>query len=218
MAGMARVLLSGSLSTHTPQANGAAEEGRLDTLEWLWERLGGNPEAVVWMNALEKAANAGQLAAVKWLLDRGCKCNEFSFLAAAGGGHVEVVALLWKRVGLGESKHAELAEWSAKSGSLPMLKWMVDHGLRLAASACSWAAQYGHLDALRFLRSYHCPWKGWTLKSAVGNGHLDTLQWALANGCPWTVEDRRKCLRLGPRHRTGIRRWIEECWHETHVF
>ena len=72
----------------------------------------------------------------------------------------------------------------------------------------------GHLDALRFLRSLHCPWDGHTLKWAAYNGHLNTLQWALVNGCPWTAEDRQECLRNCPRHRTGMRRWIKECWSE----
>ena len=210
--------MSGSLSPRTPQAEGAAAAGRLDTLAWLWGRLGGGPEALVWKFALEGAAEAGKLAAVEWLLDRGCKVNTYQVHCAAGGGHIDTVAPLWKRVVLDQSQHADLAARSAQSGSIPMLQWVVDHGLPLTSKACERAAHYGHLDALRFLRRHHCPWDGWTLKLAAGNGHLDILQWALANGCPWTEEDRRECLRRCPGHRIGIRRWIEECWHETHVF
>ena len=212
---MARAVVSGSLSPHTPQASGAAATGRLDTLEWLWGRLGGgNPEAVVWRYALGAATGAGQLAVVEWLLDRGCKVNTYQVHCAAEGGHVDTVALLWKRVVLDEITDFILDKSAAKSGSLPMLQWAVDHGLRLTASACSWAAQYGHLDALRFLRSHRCPWDGQTLVWASENGHLDTLQWALANGCSWTAEVRQACLRYCPRNRPGLRRWIEECWNE----
>ena len=196
----------------TPQANGAAAAGRLDTLEWLWQRLGGNPEASVWNHALGEAAEAGQLAAVKWMLDQGCKCYENYFYWAVKSGHVDVVALLWKRIGIEESKDCILGEEVAEFGSLSMLQWMVDHGLPLTVRACATAAQYGHLDALRFLRSHHCPWDSGVLQVAAYNGHLDILQWALANECPWAVKDRQDCLRLCPRHRTGMRCWIEECW------
>jgi hypothetical protein len=108
----------------------------------------------------------------------------------------------------------QLVVASARSGSIPMLQWVVDHGLPLTVGACATAASEGHLDALRFLRSHHCPWDGWTLKRAAHNGHLDILQWTLANGCPWTAEDRQECLRGCPRHPPGLRRWIEECWPE----
>ena len=209
---MASAAVSGSLSPHIPQARGAAAAGRLDTLAWLWVRLGGDPGATVWMDALWAAAETGQLAVVEWLLDRGCKGDECHFYWAANGGHIDVVALLWKRVGLDESKHADLAGSSAQSGSLPMLQWVVDHGLPLTASACARAVSWGRLDAPRFLRSHHCPWDGLTLKWAATHGHLDILQWALANGCPWTAEDRQWCLRYCPDHRSGLRRWIEECW------
>ena len=208
------VLLCLAHCPRTPQAKGAAAAGRLDTLEWLWGRLGGDPAAGVWRIAIGEAAKAGQLAAVEWLLDRGCKGNKNHIELAASGGHVDVVALLWKHVGLDESKHAELAEEAAQSGSLPMLQWVVDHGLPLPATACARAALCGHLDALRFLRGHHCPWNGLTLKWAAHNGHLDILQWALANGCPWTAADRQWCLRDYPPCRSGLRRWIEECWPE----
>ena len=97
------------------------------------------------MNALREACKAGQLAAVEWLLDRGCKCNQFFLYRAANGGHVDVVALLWKRVGLDQSKHADFVEWSALSGSIPLLQWVVDHGLPLTSDACASAALCGHL-------------------------------------------------------------------------
>ena len=177
-------IVSGSLSPHTPQAIGAAEAGQLDTLAWLWERLGSDPEADGWERAIDVAASAGQLAAVEWLLDRGCKGEKDHIELAVRGGHVDVVALLWKRVGHDQSQHTKLVIASAHSGSLPMLQWAVDHGLPLTASACASAAWEGHLDALRFLRSHHCPWDGWTLKWAATHGHLDILQWALANGLP----------------------------------
>ena len=208
---MIRAVMSDSLSPRTPQPRGAAEAGRLDTLEWLWGRLG-HPAAFIWQHTLEGAAKAGQLAAVEWLLDRGCKGWSNHFYWAARGGHVDVVALLWKRVDIDQSQHAELVMASAQSGSLPMLQWVVERRLPLISNACTWAASRGHLDALRFLRSHHCPWDGATLKGAAINGHLDILQWALANGCPWTAEDRLECLRYCPRRRPGLRRWIEECW------
>ena len=193
---------------------GAAEAGRLDTLAWLWERLGGDPKDDVWETSLWAACKAGQLAAAEWLLDRGRKGNDSHIQWAAKGGHVDVVALLWKRVGLDESQHAVLSLMSAESGSIPMLQWVVDHGLSLTSKACEGAAMWGRHDALRFLRSHHCPWDGWTFVEAARYGHLDILQWALANGCPWTAEDRQVCLRGCPRHRPGLRRWIEECWPE----
>ena len=214
---MAPVLLCLAHCPRTPQAMGAIAAGRLDTLEWLWERLsarlGGDPSATIWSrNALWAAAEAGHMAALEWLLDRGCNGDDNLFYWATGGGHVDVVALMWKRVGLDQSKHAELAKEAAQSGSLPMLQWVVDHGLPLPATACARAALCGHLDALRFLRSHHCPWDGQTLQWAAHNGQLHVLQWALANGCPWTAEDRQECLYGCPGHRPGLRRWIEECW------
>ena len=201
-------------SSRASQVDGAAESGRLDTLEWLWGRLGGHRDDIVWENAMDAATGAGQLAAVEWLIDRHCTAFDYVFYWAARNGHVDVLDLLWKRVGLDQKATAKMANDSAKSGSVPMLQWVVDHEMPLNSSACHSAASRGHLDALRFLRSHHCPWDGRTLRDAALNGHLDILQWALANGCPWTAEDRQYCLRVCPGHRPGLRRWIKECWPE----
>ena len=84
---MARAVVSGSLSPRTPQANGAAAAGRLDTLEWLWKRLGVTPAALVWENAFGAAAKYGQLETAKWMLDRGCNVNTYQVHCAAEGGN-----------------------------------------------------------------------------------------------------------------------------------
>ena len=61
LAGMARVLFLclAHCPPRTPQAEGAAAAGRLDTLEWLWGRLCGNPDQRIWNNALYEASKAG---------------------------------------------------------------------------------------------------------------------------------------------------------------
>ena len=186
---MARVLMLclAHCPPRAPQADGAAAAGRLDTLEWLWERLGGNPEAIVWRNSVGAAANAGQRSVVEWLLDRRCTVHGSCIMTAAEGGHVDVVKLLWKRVGLDQSYHADLAAWSAESGSLTLLQWIVEHTLPLTNKACASTAQCNHLDALRFLRRHHCPWDGWTLRAAAllwppGHPAVGPGQWVSLDG------------------------------------
>ena len=181
----------------------------------MWELLGGNPNACSWRIALEAAARAGRLEVLKWLIDHGCQCGIEILYQAATGGSVDVIEFVWKRIDVKVCNRIYLAVDSAASGSIPMLQWMVDHGLPLTARACATAVRYGHLDALRFLRSHHCPWDGDTLMWAARNGHLDILQWALASGCPWTAADRQNCLQYcSALRRPGMRRWIGECWPE----
>ena len=203
-----------TVTAYTPQAIGAAAAGRLDTLEWLWGRLGDNPAARAWTEAFYSAARAGNLATMEWLLDRGCRCPEFSALTAVQHGHVDIADLLWKRGGFGLIRSTRIVRESGYSGSLRMLQWAIHHNLTLTEGACKEAARAGHLDALRFLRSHHCPWDGDTVRNAVYSGHLDILQWALANGCPLGSMDRTFFLRYCPDHPPGLRRWIEECWPE----
>ena len=114
----------------TPQADGAAAAGRLDTLAWLRGQLGGDPTALVWHNDLLGGSRGWPTGSGGVACSTGAtNATSFTLTGPPGVGNVDVVALLWKRVVLDQSQHTKLVIASARSGSLPMLQWAVDHEL-----------------------------------------------------------------------------------------
>jgi hypothetical protein len=100
------------------------------------------------------SARFGQLEALKWWRQNGCKLKTDTCMSAASGGHLEV--LHWLRV-----------------NGCPWDEW-----------TCGMAACGGHLEVLRWARENGCPWDEKTCRYAAMGEHIEVLQWAIANGRP----------------------------------
>jgi hypothetical protein len=105
--------------------NGAASYGRLDILEWAHQH--GYLHACSEKNS-DSAVKHGQLAALIWLNDHGCRLSRHACTHAARNGHL--IILQWLR--------ANECSWDR--------------------STCSEAAWGGHLNILQWARANGCPW------------------------------------------------------------
>jgi hypothetical protein len=110
------------------------------------------------------AALNGYLEVLKWAVDIGCLCDEYTCSRAALGGHLNI--LKWA---IGNGQHA-----CALREALPWNK-----------TICLIAAMGGHLDILKWAREKNCSWDENTCSSAAKEGHLEILEWVRENGCPW---------------------------------
>nr|KAJ3407907.1 hypothetical protein HK105_003274 [Polyrhizophydium stewartii] len=164
-------------------ANAAARTGRLAVVKWLHARMGdtawsaetmdlaagsGNLDLVVWMSrnrreefthqALESAARRGSVAVVRWLVDRQTPTDPGgAIVAAAGAGHMDVLALLHER--FGSDAFARQAAWMFSSvRDLRVLKW---------------------LHSLGLIKPQANPPRA-ILERAALNGHLETARWVCA--------------------------------------
>jgi hypothetical protein len=98
----------------------------------------------------------------------------------------EALSLPYERVvGLLGEAAEDVCEYSARRGSVRLLKWARENNRAWSTHTCSDAARNGHLPALQYLHENGCPWDSWTCSSAAHNGHLLVLQYLHENGCPW---------------------------------
>ena len=74
------------------------------------------------------AAGGGNLEALRWARERGCRWDERTWSFAASGGHLEV------------------------------LKWARAHECPWDSVTAEFAAYCGHLELLRWAREQHCEW------------------------------------------------------------
>ena len=207
---MASVLLC---LAHYPQAEGAAAVGRLDSLNWLWGMLHENRRYHFWKFGLLAASENGNREAVEWFLDhaqaeRMDDIGEYTSLS----DNLETIEMIWDRVGNKIRDIQHIFRSPSRSGSVCILKWLLDRGLILGNDLCQWAAVYGDIEALRFLHEKGCTWDSETFRMAVHHDHLDVLQWALSTGMDWNEEERLICINECPPGSPGLCRWIQECW------
>ena len=136
--------------------------------------------------AHHKAAAAGRVDVLKWLLE-------------SGAGHAI-------------RGHAKLAQTAARHGRKDVIKWLLEimsiefkpdfeskfpwyakvlreTNMRIpdyAVDICADAALYGHFEVLKFLRANGLEWDEMTCDGAAESGNLEMLKWAHAKGCPLT--------------------------------
>ena len=98
----------------------------------------------------------------------------------------EALSLPYERVvGLLGETAKDVCEYSARWGSVRLLKWERENKLDWSEQTCHHAALNGHLPALQYLHENGCPWDKYTCAYAVTKGHLPALQYLHENGCPW---------------------------------
>jgi hypothetical protein len=189
--------------TYTAWYKVAAENGRLEVLQWLramespWD-LGtcayaahhGHLDVLQWVRAnncpwgegtCAYAAENGHLAVLQWARANGCPWDENTCGFAAMNGHLAV--LQWSRAN-GCPWDTATCAFAALNGHLAILQWARTNGCPWDTSTCAYAAMRGSLEVLKWARVNGCPWDEDTCDFAAAGGHLAVLQWARANGCP----------------------------------
>jgi len=71
------------------------------------------------------------------------------------------------------------------TGSLPILKKLVEWGCELKDTICETAAYHGDLEILQYLFAVGCKLTDKIVESAAKNGHLPIIIWAREKGCKW---------------------------------
>jgi hypothetical protein len=138
----------------------AAENGRIDVLEWLVEQ-----GLHTSLDTYVCAARGGHIHVLEWLQSQDGSVLYYSrpsiCAAAAGGGSIET--LKWLR------------------SQNPFYSW--------DESACRAAAKGGHFDTLKWLRSQSppCPWDPDTFIAAIKRGNLEVVEWMETQRVGWSV-------------------------------
>ncbi|QBZ81254.1 ankyrin repeat domain containing protein [Pandoravirus celtis] len=179
---------------------------------------------------VDALARSGRIATLKWAHAEGCHLDSRMCVAAASGGHVEVLdwarhTLGWRVYGPFGGKYGdhhysydasqplaskkwvdtdECAHAAAAAGHTHVLEWLRGQKRGLHASVCDTAAEHGQIDTIRWLRLFGCPWDWDTCAAAARGNQLATLQWLRANKCPWNHKTHRAAVERG---HTAIVEW-----------
>ena len=110
----------------------------------------------------------------------------------------EALSLPYERVvGLLGETAKDVCEYSARWGSVRLLKWERENKLDWSEQTCHHAALNGHLPALQYLHENGCPWNRSTCYWAAQFKHWDCLQYAVDNKCDkWEIYAKRHAKHL----------------------
>lgn len=190
----------------------AAENGHLETLQWIFSHAADLNEGIVYV-----AARRGHLHVLEWV-----HAVRPSFLAstlreasvrAAEGGHIPI--LRWFK-GLNCHWTVETACGAARFGTLDTLMWLHDEGCPMDVSVCSSAAMGGNLSILAWLRGKGCEMNANTMRCAVQlgcPGGLALVRWVVEHGCPI---DAMALLHAAGSGRTDVVEYLLGRWSHTH--
>jgi hypothetical protein len=127
----------------------------------------------------------GSVARLAWARENGCQWDSSTCAAAARGGNLEVLELVWEHSGC--EGDVETCAEAARGGHLDVLRWAREQGIPWDWRTCVNAARGGHLEVLQWAREHDCPWTEGTCHAAARGGHLEVLQWAREHGCDWNA-------------------------------
>jgi len=123
--------------------------------------------------ACSHAARDGNLVVLELLYNTGCPLRgAVSMVAAAAGGHLDVMRWLRKRGCMFDlSWYAKSSDFAVKGGHLEVIKWLHESGGAFDTDSSRRAAFYGKLDILKFLYSHNLCW-GFTSPVSTRRGSL----------------------------------------------
>ncbi|PNG99619.1 Ankyrin repeat domain-containing protein, partial [Tetrabaena socialis] len=165
-------------------AEAAARVGVVDVLQYVLDSgvaLGTGAASVAFV-----AAQKGHLAVLQALPVRGFDGVAATAAAAAGGGHLPVVAWLVEALGADKVLSAGVFASAAGSGNMELLAWLHDRGCPWDPEAFAYAAHTGCEEQLEWLAARGCPMgeDGEPYARAAGNDDLATLRCLQRLGCP----------------------------------
>jgi hypothetical protein len=130
------------------------------------------------------AARGGHLDLLKWLVqEKGCPFDGCSALSAAGGGHLPILQWFCSQ---GKELPEEIVLWAAGGGSVETVQWLISQGCSYDSRACARAARTGDLSMLQYLRLQHCPWDSSVTSEATASENVKLLQWLWDQEAPFT--------------------------------
>ncbi|GFH53376.1 hypothetical protein CTEN210_09852 [Chaetoceros tenuissimus] len=128
----------------------------LHVLQWLREQ-----HNTPWdESTCYKAAETGNIDALKWARENGCPWDEGTLCAAAKMGHFHIVNYCLENgcpVADGHVYNKALSNLDIPD-ALKMIKLLWTFDVPLNGQVCAGAAGYAHIEALKWLRSVACPW------------------------------------------------------------
>jgi hypothetical protein len=191
-------------------ARKAARHGRLQLLAWLVEKgrwpwdaaaclrsaaKGGHSDVVRWLHEEHRApwsaacavsaGKSGNLALVRWMLDRGCGWHSAMALSAASAGHLTMVRWLHDH---GADVGYAILRAAAANGHINVVDWVVSIGVSCSGregQLAAIAAHNGHVSVLRWLyRRTEAPMEPWAGRVALLRDRASVVTWWIANRMP----------------------------------
>jgi Ankyrin repeats (3 copies) len=152
----------------------AARLGFVDVLEWF--HVADVPTAS-WEDAMDVAAAAGQLEAVRWLAaHRHEGCTAKAMDEAAANGYMDV--LEWLHVNTSEGCTHRAMDLAALNGHLDVLRWLHDHTDEgCTHKAMDGAAGAGHLAVVQWLHEKGHGSTFHAFEKAIVHAHGDVAKW-----------------------------------------
>ena len=142
-----------------------------------------------WRPAVHAALEAGQMQTLLWLQESeyiNIDGNEISY--AAQSGKLDVV--LWLQSEFEYKWNFDRAMCVAvEIGSLELIKYFRNIGVKLDSDLYSLAAKYGHFEVLKWLHENECRFDEDVTKKAAIYGNLSILQWLIEVKCPFAPVD-----------------------------
>ncbi|EFA79655.1 ankyrin containing protein [Heterostelium album PN500] len=163
----------------------AAEKGRIDIIEWLFENRSEYREG---SNMYLSAIKGGHLHVVQYLLDINEPIKQTShpdhntlFDESIFFNQLEIAKLLHQH-NIRESQSTPI-DYAASHGNISMLKWLNENTtVKASVNAMSNAAMNNHLEALKWLHQHRTEGCSDDIFSALSRkGHIEVIQWLYEN-------------------------------------
>jgi hypothetical protein len=132
-----------------------------------------------------KAGRLSDIETLKALYKRGMALTATVAHGVAESGCLQ--KLLWLAPMMRYRLPDDICSSVAKSGSIDMLRWLLQNTFRFCADTAYHAALAGHLEVLKFLHSVACPFDRWSCLAAAHRGDLPMLIWLRERHAPWDM-------------------------------
>lgn len=155
----------------------AAANGHLGCVQYLHEVCGIIPSS----RSTVMAADSGNLALIRYLVEKGCPWDPEVCATFADNGNLE--GLIFAREN-GCPWNEFTCRCAAEMGHLSCLKYAHQQGCPWDARTCHAAARGGHLCCLKYAHERGCPWNALTVLEAAHGSYFDCVTYACKHGCP----------------------------------
>jgi hypothetical protein len=166
---------------------GAARGGHADSVDWLAQRVAPHERDEVMDEELwEALAEGGLLDCAKKYYGDPSDWRRELVRPALRRGHLPFVQ--WVASGASPSTHAKYSVYAAQSGSVELMRWLVDQGWSVDGDTVIAAAQAGNVDLLKYLAEHGGAVSNECVVKSAGQGHMDVVDWLIRRGCELTPD------------------------------